>query len=73
MGELEDIRTDVPTVYMGEASRSIYGRSREHCERATKGSVKDHMVILQNSRVHQIAKAMMIRRRGSNPQLPRRI
>ena len=27
---MEDVKTDVPTLYVGESSRSIYERSREH-------------------------------------------
>ena len=29
-GNLEDVKTDVPTLYVGEISRTIYERSREH-------------------------------------------
>ena len=43
-GELEQIRSDVPTVYIGETSRSIYERSKEHYEGAKRGSTKNHMV-----------------------------
>ena len=43
-GEQEDIRTDIPTTYIGETSRSIYERSKEHWEGARKGCLKNHMV-----------------------------
>ena len=43
-GEQEPFKTDIPTVYVGETSRSIYERSREHWEGAGKGSNKNHMV-----------------------------
>ena len=39
-----EIRVDIPTVYVGETSRSIYERSREHWEGVKKGSNKNHMV-----------------------------
>ena len=42
--EPEDIRIDIPTVYIGETSRSIFERSKEHWEGANKGSEKNHMV-----------------------------
>ena len=43
-GELEQVRVDVPTVYIGETSRSIYERSREHWEGAIKNCPKNHMI-----------------------------
>ena len=43
-GELELVRTDVPTAYIGETSRSLYERSKEHHEGARKGVAKNHMV-----------------------------
>ena len=42
-GEQEPFKTDIPTVYVGETSRSIYERSREHWEGARKGNNKNHM------------------------------
>ena len=42
--EQEDLRGDIPTVYIGETSRSIFERSKEHWEGAVKGSEKNHMV-----------------------------
>ena len=43
-GERTEIRTDIPTTYVGETSCSIYERSREHKKGATKGYDKNHMV-----------------------------
>ena len=43
-GEQEDIRSDIPTVYIGETSRSIYERSKEHWEGVRKMCSKNHMV-----------------------------
>ena len=43
-GELGAVRTDIPTTYIGETSRSVYERSREHWEGAKKGSMKNHMI-----------------------------
>ena len=43
-GELQEIRTDTPTTYIGESSRSIYERSKEHWEGARKNCDKNHMV-----------------------------
>ena len=43
-GELGSIRADIPTTYIGETSRSVYERSREHWEGAKKGCLKNHMV-----------------------------
>ena len=43
-GALEQVRSDVPTVYIGETSRSIYERSKEHWEGAKKNCSKNHMV-----------------------------
>ena len=43
-GELMETRNDIPTVYVGESSRSIYERSREHWEGARKGASNNHMV-----------------------------
>ena len=42
--EQEEIRVDIPTVYIGETSRSIFERSKEHWEGARKGCIKNHMV-----------------------------
>ena len=42
--ELEQVRNDVPTIYVGETSRSIYERSKEHWEGAKKGAPNNHMV-----------------------------
>ena len=35
-GDPREIRTDTPTTYIGESSRSIYERSKEHWEGARK-------------------------------------
>ena len=43
-GEQEDVRSDIPTVYIGETSRSIYERSKEHWEGVKKMCSKNHMV-----------------------------
>ena len=43
-GEQTETRTVIPTTYVVETSRSIYERSREHKEGATKGCDKNHMV-----------------------------
>ena len=43
-GELEEGRVDVPTIYVGETSRSIFERSKEHWEGARKGAENNHMV-----------------------------
>ena len=42
------MRSDVPTVYVGETSRSIKERSEEHWSSYKSGSVKSHMVKHQN-------------------------
>ena len=42
--EQENLRVDIPTVYIGETSRSIFERSKEHWEGAEKGSEKNHMI-----------------------------
>ena len=42
--EQEELKTDIPTVYIGETSRSIFERSKEHWEGARKGCGKNHMV-----------------------------
>ena len=41
-GEQTEIRTDIPSTYIGGTSRSIY--EREHREGAIKGCDKNHMV-----------------------------
>ena len=43
-GELEQVRDDIPTLYVGESSRSVYERSKEHWRGAHKGEAKNHMV-----------------------------
>ena len=43
-GELMEVRDDTPTLYVGETSRSIYERGREHYDGAKTGSKKNHMV-----------------------------
>ena len=43
-GELEEGRVDIPTIYVGETSRSIFERSKEHWEGARKGAENNHMV-----------------------------
>ena len=42
--EEEQIRVDIPTVYIGETSRSLYERAKEHYDGARKGEAKNHMV-----------------------------
>ena len=49
-GEQEQIRTDIPTTYIGETSRSIFERSREHYEGARKGYEKNHMIMEQGGK-----------------------
>ena len=45
-GELEKVRTDVPSLYVGESSRSIYERSKEHWgdwrSRSSRSHIKKH-------------------------------
>ena len=43
-GELMEVRDDIPTLYVGETSCSIYERGREHYDGAKTGSKKNHMV-----------------------------
>ena len=43
-GAVEEVRTEVPTVYIGESSRSLYERSKEHWEGARKRNPKNHMI-----------------------------
>ena len=43
-GEEEQIRIDIPTVYIGETSRSLYERAKEHYDGARKGEAKNHMI-----------------------------
>ena len=42
--EQEELKTSIPTVYIGETSRSIFERSKEHWEGARKMCGKNHMV-----------------------------
>ena len=39
-GELEELKDDIPTVYVGESSRSVYERSKEHWRGALEGSTE---------------------------------
>ena len=43
-GELMEVKEGAPTLYIGETSRSIYERSREHWEGARRKDPKNHMV-----------------------------
>ena len=43
-GELVDVKEGAPSVYVGESSRSIFERSREHWEGARRGATGNHMV-----------------------------
>ena len=43
-GELETVKEGAPSIYIGETSRSIFERSREHWEGARKWEDKNHMV-----------------------------
>ena len=43
-GEQESLRDDIPTVNVGESSRSVYERSKEHWRGADKGEQDNHMV-----------------------------
>ena len=49
-GELKDMNMDIPSVYVGETSRSIYERAKEHWE-AWK-SRKEDSQILKNWSLH---------------------
>ena len=42
--ELEGIRSHIPTVCIGETSRFLYERAKEHYDGARKGEAKNHMV-----------------------------
>ena len=46
-GEEEQLRIDIPTIYVGETSRSIFERSKEHWDGVRKWSSKNHMVAHQ--------------------------
>ena len=43
-GELLEVKEGAPTIYIGETSRSIYERSKEHWEGVRKKDPKNHMV-----------------------------
>ena len=43
-GELEQVKSDIPTIYVGETSRSIFERSKEHWEGAKGGATNNHML-----------------------------
>ena len=42
--EMEQLKDDIPTVYVGETSRSVHERGKEHYEGAKKGNENNHMV-----------------------------
>ena len=42
--ELKEVRSDIPTLYVGESIRSIYERSREHWAAARSSQEDNHMV-----------------------------
>ena len=42
--ELKEVRSEVPTIYVGETSRSIKERSEEHWSSYKSGSEKSHMM-----------------------------
>ena len=46
-GELKDVRNDVPTIYVGETSRSIQERSQEHWSSFRSKSNKSHIHVHQ--------------------------
>ena len=46
-GEEEQLRMDIPTIYVGETSISIFERRREHWNGVKKWSNKNHMVAHQ--------------------------
>ena len=41
---MEQVKDDIPTLYVGETSRSIFERGKEHWEGAKKGAENNHMV-----------------------------
>ena len=43
-GDLETLKEGAPSLYIGETSRSIFERSREHWEGVRKGEEGNHMV-----------------------------
>ena len=42
--KVEQVKSDIPTLYAGKTSRSIYERGKEHYEGARKGAENNHMV-----------------------------
>ena len=42
--KVEQVKDDIPTLYVGETSRSIFERGKEHWEGAKKGAENNHMV-----------------------------
>ena len=45
--EQEDLIINIPTVYIGETSRTIYERSKKHWDGARRGLDSNHMVMHQ--------------------------
>ena len=43
-GELERPREDIPTIYVGETSRSLFERAKEHWAGMKGGATKNHMI-----------------------------
>ena len=46
-GELDNIKTYIPTAYIGEMSHTVYERSKEHWDGIKKWSEKNPMVKCQ--------------------------
>ena len=56
----EECPTENPTVYIGESSRNLYTRSREHVkiyERKKRGSTKESFIFDHQEKVHGGAEA----------------
>ena len=51
-GELKEVRSDIPTIYVGESSRSIYERSKEHWAAVKSNKEDSHMVRHQLAEHH---------------------